>query len=190
MFAVCFDHRSLAWLLKQSNRDFKLFHYWSIYITDSPVDSIRFRLFYRCDKNSHTNTVRVNSTPLWTVFRLQGMRLKRPVDQTFLINCNWVTLTVKLCWSVLSEACSREEFMCDSGRCLLPVSVCDSQPNCQDHSDEANCSHKYKGESPKSPNELSFTDNSLFMYSICGNELNSIHKHVNQLFFLLLHVCE
>ncbi|XP_030634587.1 membrane frizzled-related protein [Chanos chanos] len=42
------------------------------------------------------------------------------------------------------KSCTREEFMCDSGRCLLPVSVCDGQPNCQDHTDEANCSHKHK----------------------------------------------
>ncbi|XP_061682457.1 membrane frizzled-related protein isoform X2 [Syngnathoides biaculeatus] len=41
------------------------------------------------------------------------------------------------------KSCSREEFMCDSGRCLLPVSVCDGHPNCQDHKDEANCSHKH-----------------------------------------------
>lgn len=37
--------------------------------------------------------------------------------------------------------------MCDSGRCLLPVSVCDGHPNCHDQTDEANCSHKHKGES-------------------------------------------
>ncbi|XP_056139997.1 membrane frizzled-related protein [Lampris incognitus] len=42
------------------------------------------------------------------------------------------------------KSCSREEFMCDSGRCLLPVSVCDGQPNCHDQTDEANCSHKHK----------------------------------------------
>uniref|UniRef100_A0A671TG82 Membrane frizzled-related protein n=1 Tax=Sparus aurata TaxID=8175 RepID=A0A671TG82_SPAAU len=42
------------------------------------------------------------------------------------------------------KSCSREEFMCDSGRCLLPVSVCDGHPNCHDQSDEANCSHKHK----------------------------------------------
>lgn len=48
---------------------------------------------------------------------------------------------------VFSESCSREEFMCDSGRCLLPVSVCDGHPNCHDQTDEANCSHKHKGES-------------------------------------------
>ncbi|KAM9853573.1 membrane frizzled-related protein [Aulostomus maculatus] len=40
--------------------------------------------------------------------------------------------------------CSREEFMCDSGHCLLPVSVCDGHPNCHDQTDEANCSHKHK----------------------------------------------
>lgn len=34
--------------------------------------------------------------------------------------------------------------MCDSGRCLLPVSVCDSHPNCQDQSDEVNCSQSHK----------------------------------------------
>lgn len=57
---------------------------------------------------------------------------------------------VHLCEStvcVLSESCSREEFMCDSGRCLLPVSVCDGHPNCHDQTDEANCSHKHKGDS-------------------------------------------
>lgn len=37
--------------------------------------------------------------------------------------------------------------MCDNGRCLLLVSVCDGQPNCHDQTDEANCSHKHKGES-------------------------------------------
>ncbi|KAM4627312.1 membrane frizzled-related protein [Polymixia lowei] len=42
------------------------------------------------------------------------------------------------------KSCSREEFMCDSGRCLLPVSVCDGQPNCHDQSDEASCNHKHK----------------------------------------------
>lgn len=47
---------------------------------------------------------------------------------------------------VSSESCSREEFMCDSGRCLLPVSVCDGHPNCHDQTDEANCSHKHRGE--------------------------------------------
>ncbi|KAK5868478.1 hypothetical protein PBY51_009488 [Eleginops maclovinus] len=42
------------------------------------------------------------------------------------------------------KSCSREEFMCDSGRCLLPVSVCDGHINCHDQTDEANCSHKHK----------------------------------------------
>lgn len=54
---------------------------------------------------------------------------------------------------VLSESCSREEFMCDRGRCLLPVSVCDGHPNCQDQTDEANCSHKHKGESMRTKTE-------------------------------------
>ncbi|CAM4557998.1 unnamed protein product [Leuciscus chuanchicus] len=42
------------------------------------------------------------------------------------------------------KSCSREEFMCDGGRCLLPISICDSHPNCQDHSDEVNCNQKHK----------------------------------------------
>lgn len=56
--------------------------------------------------------------------------------------------------------------MCDSGRCLLPVSVCDGHPNCQDQKDEANCSHKHKGERVQTtlalhllpPNTNSFTE--------------------------------
>ncbi|XP_032366835.1 membrane frizzled-related protein [Etheostoma spectabile] len=42
------------------------------------------------------------------------------------------------------KSCSREEFLCDSGRCLLPVSVCDGHPNCHDLTDEANCTYKHK----------------------------------------------
>uniref|UniRef100_A0A1A8L820 Membrane frizzled-related protein n=1 Tax=Nothobranchius pienaari TaxID=704102 RepID=A0A1A8L820_9TELE len=42
------------------------------------------------------------------------------------------------------KSCTREEFMCDGGRCLLPVSMCDGHPNCNDQQDEANCSRKHK----------------------------------------------
>ncbi|XP_029963536.1 membrane frizzled-related protein [Salarias fasciatus] len=42
------------------------------------------------------------------------------------------------------KSCSREEFICDGGRCLLPASVCDGHPNCHDQADEANCSHKHR----------------------------------------------
>jgi len=52
---------------------------------------------------------------------------------------------LKFSFFMQSETCSREEFMCDGGRCLLPVSICDSYPNCQDHSDEVNCNQKQKG---------------------------------------------
>uniref|UniRef100_A0A3Q4BTX2 Membrane frizzled-related protein n=1 Tax=Mola mola TaxID=94237 RepID=A0A3Q4BTX2_MOLML len=44
------------------------------------------------------------------------------------------------------KSCARNEYMCDDGRCLLPASVCDGHPNCHDQADEANCSHKHKGE--------------------------------------------
>ncbi|MFT7803512.1 membrane frizzled-related protein isoform X1 [Arapaima gigas] len=40
--------------------------------------------------------------------------------------------------------CSRDEFLCDGGRCVLPLSVCDGKPDCRDQSDEGNCSHKQK----------------------------------------------
>uniref|UniRef100_A0A3Q3BIP0 Membrane frizzled-related protein n=1 Tax=Kryptolebias marmoratus TaxID=37003 RepID=A0A3Q3BIP0_KRYMA len=39
------------------------------------------------------------------------------------------------------QSCTREEFTCDDGRCLLPASVCDGHPNCDDRKDEANCTH-------------------------------------------------
>nr|XP_015193107.1 PREDICTED: membrane frizzled-related protein isoform X1 [Lepisosteus oculatus] len=42
------------------------------------------------------------------------------------------------------ESCSREEFFCDGGRCVLPSAVCNSHPDCLDHTDEANCSQKHK----------------------------------------------
>ncbi|XP_056467717.1 membrane frizzled-related protein-like [Gadus chalcogrammus] len=42
------------------------------------------------------------------------------------------------------QSCSREEFMCDGGRCLLSMSLCDGLPHCRDQTDEANCSHKHK----------------------------------------------
>ncbi|XP_015257516.1 PREDICTED: membrane frizzled-related protein [Cyprinodon variegatus] len=42
------------------------------------------------------------------------------------------------------KSCSSEELMCDGGRCLLPVSVCDGHPNCNDQTDEAYCSQKKK----------------------------------------------
>ncbi|CAL8372115.1 unnamed protein product [Gadus morhua 'NCC'] len=42
------------------------------------------------------------------------------------------------------QSCSREEFMCDGGRCLLSMSLCDGLPHCRDQTDEANCSQKHK----------------------------------------------
>ncbi|TWW76690.1 membrane frizzled-related protein isoform X1 [Takifugu flavidus] len=41
-------------------------------------------------------------------------------------------------------SCSRDEFLCDSSRCLLPGALCDGHPHCQDRTDETNCSHKHK----------------------------------------------
>uniref|UniRef100_W5KSA7 Membrane frizzled-related protein n=1 Tax=Astyanax mexicanus TaxID=7994 RepID=W5KSA7_ASTMX len=77
-------------------------------------------------------TVNTNSSTVWLSFRS---------DSSIGGNGFIAQYHAILPWQ---KSCSREEFMCDSGRCLLPVSVCDSQPNCQDHTDEANCSHKHK----------------------------------------------
>ncbi|XP_063350069.1 membrane frizzled-related protein isoform X1 [Pelmatolapia mariae] len=77
-------------------------------------------------------TVNTNSSTVWVTFHSDGS-----------IAGNGFTAQYR---AVLPghKSCSREEFMCDSGRCLLPVSVCDGHPNCHDQMDEANCSHKHK----------------------------------------------
>ncbi|KAL7848965.1 hypothetical protein SRHO_G00205880 [Serrasalmus rhombeus] len=75
------------------------------------------------------------------------------------------------------KSCSREEFMCDSGRCLLPVSVCDSQPNCQDHTDEANCSHKHKEEGQVI--RLTFHNFSLETQDVCEFDYVEVHDSAN-----------
>ncbi|XP_065816009.1 membrane frizzled-related protein [Labrus bergylta] len=77
-------------------------------------------------------TVNTNSSAVWVTFRSDGS-----------ITGSGFTAQYR---AILPghKSCSREEFMCDGGRCLLPVSVCDGHPNCQDQSDEANCSHKHK----------------------------------------------
>ncbi|XP_058489989.1 membrane frizzled-related protein [Solea solea] len=76
-------------------------------------------------------TVNTNSSTVWVTFRSDGS-----------ITGSGFTAQYR---TVLPgrQSCSGEEFMCDSGRCLLPVSVCDAHPNCSDQSDEANCSHKH-----------------------------------------------
>ncbi|XP_041661721.1 membrane frizzled-related protein [Cheilinus undulatus] len=77
-------------------------------------------------------TINTNSSTVWVTFRSDGS-----------ISGSGFTAQYK---AILPghKSCSRDEFMCDGGRCLLPVSVCDSHPNCQDQTDEANCSHKHK----------------------------------------------
>ncbi|XP_019905715.2 membrane frizzled-related protein [Esox lucius] len=77
-------------------------------------------------------TVNTNSSTVWVTFRSDGS-----------IAGNGFTAQYRAITSEL-KSCSREEFMCDQGRCILPVSLCDGQPNCLDRSDEANCSHKHK----------------------------------------------
>uniref|UniRef100_A0A8C7MLV7 Membrane frizzled-related protein n=1 Tax=Oncorhynchus kisutch TaxID=8019 RepID=A0A8C7MLV7_ONCKI len=77
-------------------------------------------------------TVNTNSSTVWVTFRSDGSI----GGSGFTAQYHAITPEQK--------SCSGEEFMCDHGRCILPVSVCDGQPNCHDLSDEANCSHKHK----------------------------------------------
>ncbi|KAK7882833.1 hypothetical protein WMY93_029007 [Mugilogobius chulae] len=76
-------------------------------------------------------TVNTNSSTVWVTFRSDGS-----------ISGNGFTAQYK---AILPghKSCSRDEFMCDGGRCLLPVSVCDGHPHCDDQTDEVNCSHKH-----------------------------------------------
>ncbi|XP_029026253.1 membrane frizzled-related protein [Betta splendens] len=77
-------------------------------------------------------TVNTNSSTVWVTFRSDGSIAGNGFSAQYRV--------------LLPEhkSCSREEFMCDGGRCLLPVSLCDGQPNCRDRTDEANCSLKHK----------------------------------------------
>ncbi|XP_042150865.1 membrane frizzled-related protein [Oncorhynchus tshawytscha] len=77
-------------------------------------------------------TVNTNSSTVWVTFRSDGSIGGRG------FTAQYHAITPE------QKSCSREEFMCDHGRCVLPVSVCDGQPHCHDLSDEANCSHKHK----------------------------------------------
>ncbi|XP_026154330.1 membrane frizzled-related protein [Mastacembelus armatus] len=76
-------------------------------------------------------TVNTNSSTVWVTFRSDGS-----------ITGTGFTAQYR---AILPghKSCSRDEFMCDGGRCLLPVSVCDGHPHCYDQTDEANCSHKH-----------------------------------------------
>ncbi|XP_054650889.1 membrane frizzled-related protein, partial [Dunckerocampus dactyliophorus] len=76
-------------------------------------------------------TVNTNSSTVWVTFRSDGSIAGSG------FTAQYRTLLPG------HKSCSRDEFMCDSGRCLLPVSVCDGHPHCQDQQDEANCSQKH-----------------------------------------------
>ncbi|XP_028321273.1 membrane frizzled-related protein [Gouania willdenowi] len=77
-------------------------------------------------------TINTNSSTVWLIFHSDGS-----------ITGNGFTAQYRAVQPG-QESCSADEFKCDGGRCLLSVSVCDGQPNCQDQTDEADCSHKHK----------------------------------------------
>ncbi|XP_008307657.1 membrane frizzled-related protein isoform X2 [Cynoglossus semilaevis] len=76
-------------------------------------------------------TVNTNSSTVWVTFHSDGS-----------ITSGGFTVQYR---AVLpgQKSCYKQELMCDSGLCLLPVSVCDGRPNCHDQTDEANCNHEY-----------------------------------------------
>uniref|UniRef100_A0A667XZB4 Membrane frizzled-related protein n=1 Tax=Myripristis murdjan TaxID=586833 RepID=A0A667XZB4_9TELE len=146
-------------------------------------------------------TVNTNSSTVWVTFRSDGS-----------IAGSGFTAQYR---AILPEhkTCSREEFMCDSGRCLLPVSVCDGHPNCHDQTDEANCSHKHNGESRQKPClalnryivgqlctwrisvekshviTLSFRNFSLETQDVCEFDYVEVHDSAHLFLFCLIHLC-
>ncbi|XP_062407924.1 membrane frizzled-related protein [Sardina pilchardus] len=109
-----------------------LFDWLEIREETEQTSTSNLSLLLRFCGNVSPPTVNTNSSTVWVSFRSDGS-----------IARNGFTAQYHSI-SPGQKSCSREEFMCDNGRCLLPVSVCDGQPNCQDQSDEANCSHKHK----------------------------------------------
>ncbi len=97
-----------------------------------------------------------------------------------IIMCN--VLCTKVIFYLWSESCSREELMCDGGRCLLPVSVCDGQINCEDGSDEANCSQKHKGDYSNDVTTQSVIPQSFI--SLDSKNYNRYHDYLS-IFWLL-----
>lgn len=116
--------------------------------------------FCRFCGNVAPPTLNTNSSTAWVTFRSDGSiagtgfaakyRAILPEQSQCPAGSSTFPDRASLCKQILwssAGSCSREEFMCDSGRCLLPASVCDGHPNCHDRADEANCSNRHKGES-------------------------------------------
>ncbi|KAM9469403.1 membrane frizzled-related protein [Clarias gariepinus] len=131
-----------VWVIRMSPPSLVQLHISSLAI-EGPVPCL-FDWLELGEEGEHTNTVtrfcgnvapptvNTNTSTLWVSFLSDSS-----------IGGNGFIAQYKaiLPWQ---KSCSVEEFMCDSGRCLLPVSVCDRQLNCQDQTDEANCSHKHR----------------------------------------------
>ncbi|KAF5897729.1 membrane frizzled-related protein [Clarias magur] len=131
-----------VWVIRMSSPSLVQLHISSLAI-EGPVPCLFDWLELR-EEGEHTNTVtrfcgnvapptvNTNTSTLWVSFRS---------DSSIGGNGFIVKYQAILPWQ---KSCSVEELMCDGGRCLLPVSVCDRQLNCQDQTDEANCSDKHK----------------------------------------------
>uniref|UniRef100_A0A3B3ZJS6 Uncharacterized protein n=1 Tax=Periophthalmus magnuspinnatus TaxID=409849 RepID=A0A3B3ZJS6_9GOBI len=97
-------------------------------------------------------TVNTNSSTVWVTFRSDS-------------SISGSGFTAQYRAVLPGHSCVKDEFMCDRGRCLLPVSVCDGHPHCDDQTDEDNCSHKHNcGGQKTGPNGFIASPNHPLLY--------------------------
>ncbi|XP_072311599.1 membrane frizzled-related protein [Eucyclogobius newberryi] len=121
-------------------------------------------------------TLNTNSSTVWVTFRSDGS-----------ISGNGFTAQHRAI-SPGHKSCSRGEFTCDGGRCLLPVSVCDGHAHCDDHADEDSCSHKHNdcGGQETGPNGFIASPNHPLLYphqQLCIWQISVDQGHVVTLSF-------
>lgn len=66
-------------------------------------------------------------------------KVGRP-PKTFILAMLFTALITPSLSSLVSVGCSASEHVCDNGLCLNQNRLCDGNPDCNDWSDETNCS--------------------------------------------------